>query len=128
MHFILFHDFYLSQSILCWNLSYLRNLLIKIVVLHSPKKLARASSPIHCKCSEVVQVISGVASRQHRLNGLHATTAFPLYFYDSKMNLTIIDQISVWPPLNSETVADMEKYICEHCVFYTKTVRSDLRF
>ena len=29
---------------------------------------------------------------------------------------------------NSETVADMEKYICEHCVFYTKTVGNDLRF
>ena len=22
----------------------------------------------------------------------------------------------------------MEKYVCEHCVFYTKIVRSDLRF
>ena len=27
----------------------------------------------------------------------------------------------------SETVADMEKYICEHCVFYTQIVGSDLR-
>ena len=83
MHFILFHDFYLSQSILCWNLSYLRNLLIKIVVLHSPKKLARASSPIHCKCSEV---ISGAASRQHWLNELQAITAFPLHLQHSKIN------------------------------------------
>ena len=44
-------------------------------------------------------------------------------------NLTIIDQISVCgSALNSQTVADMEKYISEHCVLYTKIVGNGLRF